>query len=343
MQIDLHQHELPNLRKIDVKAVPYCVKSDMYRGEGATIRSLHYNPNMIALKWASDSPTIPPYVFPHKLGDCNSLADFNASMKYWSKKTNVPMKCAHIVRVDFAFDIDCKGLTEDQCEEQINVFRAIVAAFALKHGVSEKNQYEGKTIYAGRWKNIKALCGALSIEAYDRRIKDPDSPVALRLEIRYGEKTSNRPASLSDRPSVPKILRLFEDELCSLRPMLQRVEKEYNNALIDKWESALYEKHLEFIRANEHYILTRRQLSALNWEIGDYEKRDKAYQSAGDQLKNHKSLFHTFKPKRYTEAIDACVEALRKYGNNSTVFEKEFKIAESADPYADGLLERFTF
>lgn len=342
VQIDLYQHELSNLRKIDAKAVPYCVKCDTYRGEGATIRSLHYNPNTIALRWASDAYVDPLNEFPHKLGDCNTLADFNASMEYWAKKTNVPMKCAHIVRVDFAFDIGCEGLTEAQNAEQISVFRAIVAAFALKHGAYEKNQYEGKTIYTGRWKNIKALHGTLSIEAYDRRIKDPDSPVALRLEIRYGEKMSNR-TSPSNTPTVSKILQIFEAEFYSLRSMLQRVEKAYNNALIDKWGETLSGRHLDFVRANEFYIFTRRQLSALIWEIGDKQERKQAYQSAGDQLKNHKSIYHAFKPKRYTEAIDACIEALRKYRRDSTNFEKQFEIAESADPFAAGLLKRFTY
>ena len=73
------------------------------------------------------------------------------------------------------------------------------------------------------------------------------------------------------------------------------------------------------------------------------ETKGNADDSAGYQLKRYPFLFHTIKPKQYREAIDACLEALKKYEVQSGFFEKQFKIAESADPYADGLVGRFAY
>lgn len=327
---------MPNLRKIDAQAVPGCVKNDSYRGQGASIRSLQFNPNKIALFHKSE----PIKKWPHPLGDCNTLADFEVSMHYWIEKMTVSEKYAHIVRLDFAFDY--YGTKAEDIAEQIRIFRAIVFAFTVRHRVTAKNEVESKAPLADRWKSNKALKGRWSIVAYDRRIDYPDSPVTLRLEIRYGERLSNRP-SLWKTPSVPEILHQLEDELRSLRPLLQRVEKAQNDRLIEKDAEDGFDDALEFIRAHADRIFTRRQLAKLVFALDGTKTREAAGKSADYQLKRYPFIFHTIKPKQYTEAIDACLEALKKYQVQSGFFEKQIKIAESANPVADGLLERFTY
>ncbi len=336
MQIDLYEHEVPNLREIDAQVVPGCVKNDSYRGQGASIRSLQYNPNEIAFFHKSE----PISKWPQPIGDCNALADFEVSIRYWAEKTTIPEKYAHIVRLDFAFDY--YGTKAEDIAEQIRIFRAIVFAFTARHRVTLKNQVDAKTSYKNRWKSTKALQGKWSIEAYDRRIKHPDSPVTLRLEIRYGEKLSNRP-SLWGTPSVPEILHQLEDELRSLRPLLPEVGKRHNADLIDEYDEC-GGKILEFIRANADRIFTRSQLRDLIFALDDSKATKKnADDSAGDQIKQYPFIFRTIKPKQYHEAIDACLEALKKYEVQPGFFEKRIKIAESANPVADGLVERFTY
>lgn len=327
---------MPNLREIDAQAVPGCIKSDTYRGTGASIRSLQFNPNDIALYHKSE----PISKWPKPLGDCNALADFEVSLHYWTEKAKVPKKCTHIVRLDFAFDY--YGTKAADNAEQIRIFQAIVYAFTIRHRVTAKNQAYVRTSYKNRWKSHKALQGMWSIEAYDRRIKYPESPVTLRLEIRYGEKICNRP-SRSETLSVPEILHQLEAELRSLRPLLTEVGKRHNADLLEEYDK-YGGKVLEFIRANADRIFTRRQLKELIFALDDSKKTKKdADDSAGGQLKNYPFIFHTIKPKQYTEAIDACLEALKKYEVQPGFFEKRIRIAESANPVADGLLERFTY
>lgn len=267
-QIDLYEHEVPNLREIDAQAVPGCVKNDSYRGQGASIRSLKFNPNEISLVHKGS----PMDRWPQPIGDCNALADFEVSLHYWTEKAKVPKKCAHIVRLDFAFDY--YGTKEADIAEQIQIFRSIVFAFIANHRVTHKNQVESDVPDNERWKSIKALQGKWSIVAYDRRIDHPESPVTLRLEIRYGERLCNRP-SRSETLSVPEILRLLEDELRSLRPLLQRVERARNAHLVSKYDEC-GGKVLEFIRANANHIITRRQLSALILALDDSKETKKS-------------------------------------------------------------------
>ncbi len=335
-QIDLYEHEVPNLREIDAQAVPGCVKNDSYRGQGASIRSLKFNPNEIALVHKGS----PMNRWPQPIGDCNALADFEVSIHYWAEKTKVPEKYAHIVRLDFAFDY--YGTKEADIAEQIRILRAIVFAFTIRHRVTANNEVESYAPHADLWKSHKALKGVWSIVAYDRRIDHPESPVTLRLEIRYGERLCNR-SSRSETLSVPEILHQLEDELRSLLPLLQRVEKARNDKLIEKYSNC-GEDVLEFVRANADRIFTRRQLRELIFALDDSKKtKGDADDSAGYQLKKYPFIFHTIKPKQYTEAVNACLEALKKYEVQSGFFEKQIKIAESSNPVADGLVERFTY
>ena len=268
-QIDLHAREVPNLREIEVDAVEGCISRNMYRGSDAYVRSMRYNPNAMKLVYLSRPETIR---FPEPLGDCKSLADFNVSLKYWAEKAHVPDDHVHIVRVDFAFDF--YGTRADQVAEQIKILRSIVAAFALRHHVRHKDQYEGRTIYSRRWKNIKAVHKALSIEAYDRRIKDPDSPASLRLEIRYGEQSKYRPTSIYDNLSVSEILRMFEDELQGLYTMLPKVEDAFNAAISEAEDDDEMGYTIndstnacEYARHHADRIFTRRQLRKLYADI----------------------------------------------------------------------------
>lgn len=337
------------MRKINVNAVEGCATQNRYRGEDASVRSFKFNPNAIKLRDKRMSSD-----WPHPLGDCKSLADFNVSLKYWAEKAHVPYDHVHIVRVDFAFDF--YGTRTDQIAEQIKIFRSIVAAFALKHHVRHKDQYEGHTIYNRRWKNIKAVHGVLSMEAYDRRMKDPDSPASLRLEIRYGEQSKYRPTSL-DKLSVSEILRMFEDELQGLRTMLPKVENAFNAAISeddgdDEMSYTIYDSAnaCEYARHNADRIFTRRQLRKLYADIHSAWAKDgrgvtnkQAKKWADNQVDRHPLVYRVMTPARYKESIEELLEALKTYLKNEGVFEKQIKIAESADPYADGLLERFTY
>lgn len=113
-QIDLWADEVPNLREIDAQAVHGCIKNDSYRGQGAFIRSLQFNPNAIALVHKNGPATS----WPEPIGDCNALADFEVSIHYWAEKAKVPEKYAHIVRLDFAFDY--YGTKETDITEEVN-------------------------------------------------------------------------------------------------------------------------------------------------------------------------------------------------------------------------------
>lgn len=349
MQIDLHQRELPNLRKISVDVVEGCVTQNRYRGEEASVRSFKFNPNSIKLREKSK-----PFVWAQPLGDCKSLADFDISLKYWAEKAHVSDDHVHIVRVDFAFDF--YGTRADQIAKQIKIFRSIVAAFALKHHVRHKDQYEGHTIYNRRWKNIKAVHRALSMEAYDRRIKDPDSPATLRLEIRYGEQSKYRPTSI-DKLSISEILHMFEDELQGLYTMLPKVENAFNAAISeddsdDEMGYTIYhsENACEYARHHADRIFTRRQLRKLYADIHSAWAKDgrdatkaQVKNWAKNQLDRHPTVYRVIAPADYKKSIEALLEAMKTYLKNEGVFEKRIKIAESANPVADGLLERFTY
>ena len=100
-QIELYEHETPNLRKVDVKAVKGCVSRDLFRTtrypDETTVRSFHFNPNAIELRLFEQEC--------YRLGDCESLSDFDLSLRYWAHNANVSADCAHIVRLDFALII----------------------------------------------------------------------------------------------------------------------------------------------------------------------------------------------------------------------------------------------
>ena len=115
--------------------------------------------------------------------------------------------------------------------------RAIVAAFAAKYHVTNGEQYEGVTIFAHCWKNIKAVHQLYSLEAYNRRMKDADSPVRLRLEIRYGEQAKYRPTTHKTL-SAAEILTLLAEKLRSLYDMLPVVEEQFNRELLKEYQES---------------------------------------------------------------------------------------------------------
>lgn len=106
----------------------------------------------------------------------------------------------------------------------------------------------------------------------------------------------------------------------------------------------------EYARHHADRIFTRRQLRKLYADIHSAWAKDgrdatkaQVERWVKNQVDRHPSVYRVISPARYKESIAALMEALQTYLKNEGAFEKKFKIAESADPYADGLLERFTF
>ena len=338
-QIELYEHETPNVRKVDVKAVKGCVSRDLFRTtcypDETTVRSFHFNPNAIELK-----------PFEHEfycLGDCDSLSDFDLSLRYWAHNAKVSADCAHIVRLDFAFDY--QGLQQAEYVEQVILMRAIVAAFAAKYHVTNGEQYEGVTIFAHCWKNIKAVHQLYSVEAYNRRMKDADSPVRLRLEIRYGEQAKYRPTTHKTL-SAAEIMNLLAEKLRSLYDMLPVVEDQFNRELLKEYR----ESHVnlnEFVKKEADRIFTRNQMIKLYLMVNKWATQEQAQNWADNHLyrpsQSAPKRFNVITPAKYKATIDACLQAMQTYVKNDGNFDWHLHLGEYENPDADRLSEPFTY
>lgn len=253
-----------------------------------------------------------------RLGNCRSLADFEAIIGEWAQTQGFKRDDIDITRADFT--LDCYD------ESAAPLFRKLcdltIAAFIVRHEISDKHQYWGETTISRRPKNNKAVWGQIELERYNKNTQQPGHGALWRMELRYSKDTKH-----PDREQPEEMRGMLEaliEELNGLPAYYGAVQEQMNAALLERYEemrqgSASSIEKNQFLQENNDRIFSRAQVRQFFKETGVNDIK-KQRNFANNYSKRHEHLY--INKEKFSSFIFCITEEIQKWVRSDPFFEE---------------------
>jgi len=253
-----------------------------------------------------------------RLGNCRSLADFEAILGRWAQRSGFKRDDIDITRVDFTLDCndaDAAPLFRKLCD-------LTIAAFIVRHEISNKHQYWGETTVSRLPKNNKAVWGQIELERYNKSIQQPEHGALWRMEIRYSKNMKHPDRAQPE--DMRGMLEALIEELNGLPAYYEAVQERMNAALLEQYVemqrgSTSNIKVNQFLQQNNDRIFSRSQVRHFFKSIG-VQNLKKQKGCANNYSDRYAHLY--IGKKEFCNFISWIIEEIQTWVKNDVYFEE---------------------